>query len=236
MKNIISGIGYNFRGFKLGITTACLLILGIVRFVVMVVVTIAAAVMILANYQEILALMWTRPESFYIVWLWHLVSWLLALVLTAVSALLAYLLAQIFFSAVIMDKMSQITERKITGDLKTPDMPMWSFIFYLIRQEIPRAVLPVVISLLILILGWFTPLGPVLTIVSPLVAGIFPGLGQYRPGAGQTLNGFRPTRAAPAPQPGLSSGLRPAPADSGAEYCSAVLCAGGGYTVLSGAD
>jgi CysZ protein len=50
---------------------------------------------------------------------------------------------------------------------------MFSFFFYLIRQEIPRAVLPLAISIVILILGWFTPLGPVLTIVSPLAAGIF---------------------------------------------------------------
>ena len=33
--------------------------------------------------------------------------------------------------------------------------------------------LTLALSIVIVILGWFTPLGPVLTIVSPLVAGIF---------------------------------------------------------------
>lgn len=157
----------------MGIANMRLLLLGLLRFAVIVIITFGAAILILARYQEILSLMWQRPESLYIVWLWHLTSWLLALVLTAIAALMGYLLSQILFNAIIMDKMSQITERLTTGQHSAPDMPMFSFIIYLVRQEIPRAVLPLALSILILILSWFTPLGPVLTIVSPLVAGIF---------------------------------------------------------------
>ena len=173
MKNLVLGIGYNFKGFKLGISNARLLLLGLVRFAVMVIVTFGAAVLILTRYEEILSLMWQRPESVIVVWLWHLTSWVLALVLTAVAALLGYLLSQILFNAIIMDKMSQITERLATGQVESPDMSMFSYFIYLVRQEIPRAVLPLAVSLVILILGWFTPLGPILTIVSPLAAGIF---------------------------------------------------------------
>lgn len=157
----------------MGIANPRLLLLGLLRFAVMVIITFGAAILILARYQEILSLMWQQPESLFIVWLWYLTSWLLALVLTAIAALLGYLLSQILFNAIIMDKMSQITERLTTGQHNAPDMPMFSFFIYLVRQEIPRAVLPLALSIVILILSWFTPLGPVLTIVSPLVAGIF---------------------------------------------------------------
>jgi CysZ protein len=174
MKSFFHGMSYNLRGFRLGLTTCKLLMLGLLRFALILVITIAAAVLIVSNYQEILSLMWRRPESVFIVWLWHLVSWLLAMLLTGISALIGYLVAQILFSAVIMDKMSQITERLHCGALASPvNMPVLPYFWYLIRQEIPRAVLPLAVSLAILVLGWFTPLGPVLTIISPLAAGIF---------------------------------------------------------------
>jgi CysZ protein len=74
-----------------------------------------------------------------------------------------------------MDLMSQITERKTTGQVRSYDTKMgwFAYLFYLIRQEIPRATIPVLASLLLMVLGWFTPIGPVLTIVSPLTAGLF---------------------------------------------------------------
>jgi CysZ protein len=103
-----------------------------------------------------------------------LVSWLLALLLSGLSSIVAFIVAQLLFSVVIMDYMSRITERKMTGtEAAAPDMPWLSYVFYLVRQEIPRATLPVCISLLLFVFGWFTPLSPVLTVVSPLVAGVF---------------------------------------------------------------
>jgi CysZ protein len=157
-----------------GLRSPKLLLLGLLRFVVLVIVTVAAAAVILTNYQEILGLMWSRPQSAWLVWLWYLVSWLLALLLTGMSAVAAFLVAQILFSVLIMDYMSQITERQISGQVRgTVDMPLFSHFFYLLKQEIPRAVLPVFISLVLLVFGWFTPLGPLLTVLSPLAASIF---------------------------------------------------------------
>jgi CysZ protein len=148
--------------------------LGLVRFAILIIITVSAAILILSNYKEILNLMWNRPESAWVVWLWDLVSWVLALVLTGISAIVGFLFAQILFSAVIMDYMSQITEKRATGQLKSPsNMPLLSYFFFLLRQEIPRAVAPVLVSLLLLILSWFTPLGPVLTILSPVAAAMF---------------------------------------------------------------
>jgi CysZ protein len=171
---LLQGMTYNLRGLKLGLKTPKLLMLGLLRFVVLVIVTVAAAAIILANYQEILNLMWHQPQSAWLLWLWYLVSWILALLLMGIAAVLGFLIAQVLFSAVIMDLMSQITERKLTGAVAAPRTMGWlSYFFFILRQEMPRAILPILVSLLILVLGWFTPLGPVLTIVSPLAAVIF---------------------------------------------------------------
>jgi CysZ protein len=174
MNAFFQGIAYNLRGLRMGLRTPPLLMLGLVRFVLLVVFTIAAAALVLFKYQDILNLMWQQPQSVWIVWLWHVLSWLVALVLLGISVVVGFLAAQVLFSVFIMDLMSQITERKMTGTVRTAhDLPWHKWFLFLLRQEIPRAVLPVLISLALLIGGWFTPLGPVLTLVASLAAGIF---------------------------------------------------------------
>ena len=73
--DIFNGIVYNFRGLGLGLKTPKLLILGFVRFATIIVFTLVSAGFILAYHQEILSLIWTKPESLWILWLWHLLSW-----------------------------------------------------------------------------------------------------------------------------------------------------------------
>ena len=172
--SLIDGVAYNFKGLKFGLKTPTLFLLGMTRLVVILIFTLAAIGLILANYQEITNLMWTRPESAWLVWLWHAVSWLLTLLLGGISAVLAFLAAQLLFSVVVMDYMSRITERKATGrEAVAPDMSWFPYFFHLIKQEIPRATLPVCISLALMVFGWLTPLGPVLTVLSPVFAGVF---------------------------------------------------------------
>lgn len=172
--NFFDGLRYNLRGLALGLRTPSLLLLGLVRFVMTVAITVALAAVILVNYDEILNLMWNRPQSAWTLWLWHLLSWLLALLLSGISAVVGFLAAQMLFSVVVMDSMSAITERRLAGGLKGPaTLPWYSRFFVLVRQEIPRAILPVLVSLALLIFGWFTPLGPLLTVLSPLAAVVF---------------------------------------------------------------
>lgn len=172
--NLFSGIIYNYRGLKLGVKTPRLLALGLVRFLIIVAITVALAGLVLKYYHEILSLIWSRPESSWILWLWHLVSWFVALLLVGLSAMVSFLISQILFSVVIMDTMSRITEQRLTGKEKKAERMSWlTYYFYLIRQEIPRAVIPVMIALVLMVLGWFTPLSPVLTILSSLFAAIF---------------------------------------------------------------
>lgn len=174
MTSLLRGIGYNFRGLKLGLKTPSLLALGLARLVIILLLTTAAIALILTRYQQITEALWTRPESSWLIWLWHVLSWLVALLLSGISAVIAFLVAQILFSVLIMDYMSRIAERKTAGnEIPPPAMPWYSYFFYLLKQEIPRAILPVCISLLLMVLGWLTPLAPVLTFLSPLLAGVF---------------------------------------------------------------
>jgi CysZ protein len=172
--NLFSGIAYNFRGLKLGVKTPGLLVLGLIRLVIIVVITLVTAALILEYHQEILNLIWGRPESPWLAWLWRLVSWLVALLLVGLSTVVSFLISQFLFNVFIMDAMSRITEQRITGVEKASlHVPWFKYFFYLLRQEIPRAVIPVMILLLLMIVGWFTPLSPVLTVISSLLTGIF---------------------------------------------------------------
>jgi CysZ protein len=170
---LADGITYNIRGLWLGLKTPKLLFWGLVRFFMVIAITIISATFILSYHQEILNLIWSKPESAWIIWLWHMFSWLLSFILVGVSAVISYLVSQILFSVVIMDHMSRITEIKMTGNVKEPEkMPMIKLFLYLIRQEIPRTIIPVMISL-ILMMGGLTPIGPVLAILSSCIAAVF---------------------------------------------------------------
>lgn len=172
--NLFSGILYNLKGLWLGIRTPRLLLLGILRFFIVAILTMAVAGLILAKHADILALLWQQPESVWIAWAWHAASWLLSVLLVGLSAVAAYLLAQVLFAVFIMDLMSRITERLVSGQSEAAaTVPMMTQMGFLIRQELPRNVIPVMLTLILMVLGWFTPLGPVLTIMGPMVAVIF---------------------------------------------------------------
>jgi CysZ protein len=172
--NLIKGIKYNLRGLGIGFKTPQLLLLGLIRFLIVILITIFAAGLILVYHQEILSFMWTKPENPWVTWLWYLLSWLLSAVLVGLSAVISFLVSQILFSVLIMDLMSRITEKKVTGTIReTRKMPWWQQFLFLIKQEIPRAIVPVLLSMLLLIIGWLTPLGPMITILSAGIAVIF---------------------------------------------------------------
>jgi len=80
----------------------------------------------------------------------------------------------LFFGVFIMDYMSRITERIITGQEASVEQGSWIGLFvYLVRQEIPRAILPVLITLVIMLAGLFTPISPVVFILSSITACVF---------------------------------------------------------------
>src|SRR5210317_1546860 len=172
--NLLSGIKYNLQGLSLGLKTPKLLLLGIIRFMVVIIITILSAGLVLVYHQEILNLMWIKPESQWIIWLWYLLSWLLSAVLVGCAIVLSYLVSQILFSVFIMDLMSRITEKTVTGSVREPNkIPWWQQFLFLIKQEIPRTTVPVLLSLVLIGLGWLTPLGPIVMILSSAAAAIF---------------------------------------------------------------
>ncbi|MFZ0448051.1 MAG: EI24 domain-containing protein [Desulfatiglandaceae bacterium] len=174
MMSFFQGIILNFRGLWLGLRNPRLLFLGIIRFVAVLIVTILAASLILIYHREILNLLWKRPDSHLILWLWYLLSWFLSLLLVGLSTVLAYLLSQVLFAVVLMDRMSRITERLLTGRVEEPKEVPFSRLFLLLaKQEFPRSIIPVLISMVIMIAGWVTPLGPIIMVLSTGSAVIF---------------------------------------------------------------
>jgi CysZ protein len=172
--HFFSGLSYQFRGLGLGIRTPRLCFLGLVRFLIVIVITVLLASLVVDHHREILSLVWKAPASKWILWFWQLVSWLLAALLVGLSALAGYLLSQIFFSVLIMDAMSRITEKMVTGRvIAPPEMGFFRQLLELIWQEIPRALLPVALLMGLMVAGWLTPLGPVISIVSSCLSVIF---------------------------------------------------------------
>lgn len=172
--NLFSGITYNLKGLRLGLKTPRLMMLGLIRLAVLVVITVFFAGLFLFYHQQILDMIWHRPESAWVLWLWHLLSWLLSLFLIGLSSVFSYFVSQILFSVIIMDIMSQMTERMVSGGEKIPEsVSTLKRFIYLVRQEIPRAILPVFLLVALTILGWMTPVGPLLAIFSSGLSVIF---------------------------------------------------------------
>ncbi len=171
---VVLGIRYNIKGLVLALKTPKLLMLGLIRFFVVLVLSVFLSGLVLYWHSEILALIWQMPESGWMVYLWYGVSWILSLVLAVLAMVVAYLLAQIFFCVFIMDYMSRITERMVLGHEVAPvHGSLFTVFIYLIRQEIPRAVIPVIISTGLMLFGLFTPLSLVVLCLSSVAAALF---------------------------------------------------------------
>ncbi len=204
-----------------------LLWLGLLRFAVILVLTVLFSGLILLNHDAIMSRLWQMPASGFPVYLWHLASWLLSLLLAAFSVVIAYLTAQVCFNVFIMDYMSRITEKIVLGkEMSVSDRGWFKTAGYLIVQEIPRAVIPMIITLVVMTAG-FLPAG------SGDPGGVcshsrrVSGLGQHRPGAGPADAAFQRPVAVSASARGISYRVRTAADHSLAQYPDALVCPGG---------
>lgn len=172
--NFFSGVHYNWRGFWLGIKTPRLLALGIARFAILLVISIICIGLVLSNHHDLLNAIWEKPASMWLVWLWHLLSWLMALFLIAVSTIFSYVISQVLFSVMIMDSMSRVTEKMQLGKVEeTASTTVFQLFLFLIKQEVPRTIIPMFCLLMLMLLGWLTPVGPILSFVTSCLAVIF---------------------------------------------------------------
>jgi CysZ protein len=172
--DLFEGLAYNLRGLRVGLRRRSLLFWGLTRFVLVLLILFVLSGLILSYRREMMELLWVKPQSWWVAWLWYLVSWLISLLLLVVAAFLSFLLSQVLFSAVIMDHMSRITESLTQGYVTEREKTSsWSNCLYLLKQEIPRAFVPIFVFLLILILSWITPFGPACGILSSVFAAIF---------------------------------------------------------------
>lgn len=172
--NLYYGIKYNVKGVMLALKTPKLLMLGILRFVIVLFLTLLVSGLVLYWHDEILNLIWKMPESGWLRYVWEAVSWILSIVLAGISMIMAYLISQLLFCVFIMDYMSRITETIVLGQKAHSEPGSWLGLFwYLIKQEIPRAIIPVVIMLFIMVMGLLTPVSPVIFLLSSIAAAVF---------------------------------------------------------------
>ncbi|MCK5542429.1 MAG: EI24 domain-containing protein [Desulfobacterales bacterium] len=172
--NLLKGIQYNFKGFLMGIKNPQLLFLGILRFVVVIFLAIILSGAIFYFHSQLLNFIWKMPEAGFLMYLWKIVSWILTILLASLSTIIAYFIAQFLFCVFIMDYMSRKVENIITGKEIYPDNTSWATLFfYLIKQEIPRALIPMILTFIIMFLGFLTPFGSVIAVLSSIAATTF---------------------------------------------------------------
>lgn len=172
--DLLDGIKYNIKGVALALKTPKLLMLGIFRFVFVLLLVFLLSGLILYWHDEILTVIWKKPDSRWLIYLWHMVSYLLSLLLSGISMVMAYLISQLLFCVFIMDYMSRITESIILGkQIQASQGSLFNFFIHLVKQEIPRSILPVIITLFIMLIGLFTPLSPLIIFISSIAAAVF---------------------------------------------------------------
>ncbi|OGR20829.1 MAG: hypothetical protein A3J85_06720 [Desulfobacula sp. RIFOXYA12_FULL_46_16] len=172
--DLYEGIKYNIKGVSLALKTPKLLLLGILRFVLVLLLTLLLSSLVFYWQDEILTAIWKKPDSGWLIYLWKAVSYLLSIGIAAVAMVMAYLVSQVLFCVFIMDYMSRITESMVLGKQVEPSQGSWfGFFIHLVKQEIPRAIIPVVITLFIMLIGLFTPLSPIIIFVSSIAAVVF---------------------------------------------------------------
>jgi len=172
--NLYDGIKYNIKGLVMALKTPKLLMLGILRFLIILFFTLVLSGLVLYWHDEILLMIWKMPETGWLIFIWKAVSWLLSIFLAGIAMVLSYLIAQLFFCVFIMDYMSRITEKIILGKEVPIEQNSWiGFFIYLVKQEIPRAIIPVLISLFIMVISLLTPVSVIIIILSSITAAVF---------------------------------------------------------------
>ncbi len=172
--DLFKGLMFNLRGLVLGLRTPRLFLLGILRFFIVVGLALFFSGVIFYWHQSVLNFFWTMPDPGFMLFLWKAVSWMLSVFLAGVACLFAYLVAQVFFCVFLMDTMSRITERMVTGVETSPrHVSLPALAVHLILQEIPRAFIPLAAMVVLITLGWLTPFGPAVAVASSLAATTF---------------------------------------------------------------
>jgi len=110
--SFFDGVIYNLRGLRWAMKSPKLLMLGLTRFFAVILLTVICGSIIIAYHQEILSVLWSKPQTDWLILIWHLLSWIVSLSLFGLAAILSYLAAQILFGAIIMDDLRIKKERQ----------------------------------------------------------------------------------------------------------------------------
>ncbi len=171
------GIWYGFRchwdAMALLKKERSLLLWGLSRFLLILGLTVVFTWLAVSYNHEIFGLIWQRPETGWARHLWTLLLWLFTLKLIILGTILAYIVSQGVFGALIADHMSQLTQRALGFETRPSSMGGLKHMVFIVKQEIPRVFVPVLPSVSVMILGWMIPFGFVPVILSGLVTSAF---------------------------------------------------------------
>lgn len=170
--HLLDGLICHWEALKLLKKRKTLIFWGGVRFIIILVLFVVFSLIAFAYNDPLLEYIWERPESIIMLVIWKITLILFTAVLLFIAAIFSYIISQILFGVLIADYMSYVTEYELTTKVSN-GAPLFSFnyLFFLIRQEIPRGFLPLIISSGLMILGWLLPLGFAWVFISSLVSG-----------------------------------------------------------------
>jgi len=69
--DLLEGIKYNIKGIILALKTPKLLMLGLLRFVFVLLLTFLVSGLIFYRHDEILTAIWIKPDSGWLIYFWH---------------------------------------------------------------------------------------------------------------------------------------------------------------------
>lgn len=172
--NLLYGLKCHWEALKIMKAKKSLIFWGLLRFLIILFLFIVLSFIALSYNHLLLEYIWTKPSSLMMLILWKIALVLLTILLLFVAGGLSYLISQILFGVVIADHMSYITEHILSGKEPKGTPPFsFSYLLFLIKQEIPRGTLPLLVSSSFIILGWLLPLGFIWVMVSSLVSCAF---------------------------------------------------------------
>jgi len=166
------GLWCHIEALKIFKQQKSLIFWALLRFIVLIVLFVILSTIAISYNKEVLQLFWIKPENYFLLILWYILLFLTSIVLMFVAGIISYIISQVLFGVLIADHMSILTERIITGNVTNPQMNLRHLIF-LVKQEIPRTFIPLIITSAIMVFGWILPLGVVLVVASVLISCLF---------------------------------------------------------------
>lgn len=145
--------------------------LAALRFLILIAFIVIFSWVALSYNDTFLNYIWEKPSKILLTLVWYIVLIFSTIILLFAGAILAYIISQILFGILIADYMSALAEQIITGKQSEEKISFsLTYLIYLIRQEIPRTLFPLILSTSFMVFGWLLPLNFIWVILSSFLS------------------------------------------------------------------